>query len=170
MSAVSPATPSVKAPLLHGASAHAVEQLRAAAARAARGAQWLFRAADPADHLYVVLSGRLQAVAEDGRVLREVGAGAALGELGLLTGSARSAGVRAVRDSRLLEIDAEQFTRLVEQDGRFALSVARELRASSSRAAASSCPSRGRRSSRSSGAGAGDAGAVVQELARALGG
>ena len=41
------------------------------------------------------------------------------GELGLLTGARRSASVRAVRESRLLE--------LVEADGGFALSVARAL-------------------------------------------
>ena len=173
MSAVSPRDALGEAPLLRGASAHAVEQLRSSGRETRLAArEWLFRAADPADHLYVVLSGRLQAVAEDGRVLREVGAGAALGELGLLTGSARSAGVRAVRDSRLLEIDAEQFTRLVEQDGRFALSVARELARQLQQSGGFELPEP--RPSvftiLGAGAGAGDAGAVARELARALGG
>jgi NTE family protein len=117
-----------EAPLLRGASAQAVAQLRRTGRATRVAAQdWLFHAGDPADRLFVVLSGRLQVVADDGRLLREVGAGAALGELGLLTGSARSASVRALRDSRLLEIDAECFVQLVEGDGGFALSVAREL-------------------------------------------
>ena len=117
-----------EAPLLRGASPQAVAQLRRTARETRLAARdSLFRAGDPADRLFVVLSGRLQVLADDGRLLREVGAGAALGELGLLTGSARSASVVALRDSRLLEIDAEHFARLVEEDGGFALSVAREL-------------------------------------------
>ncbi len=117
-----------EAPLLRGASEQAVAQLRdAGVERWLAARDWLFRAGEPADRLFVVLSGRLQAIDVEGRVLRELGAGAALGELGLLTGSARSASVRAVRDCRLLEIDAERFGRLVEEDGGLALSIAREL-------------------------------------------
>ncbi len=117
-----------EAPLLRGASAHAVEQLRESGSERRLAAhEWLFRAGEPSDRLFVVLSGRLQAVDDEGRILRELGAGAALGELGLLTGSARSASVRAVRDCRLLEIDAERFGRLVEEDGGLAVSIAREL-------------------------------------------
>jgi NTE family protein len=170
MSAVSTRDALGDAPLLRGASARAVEQLRSSGReRRLAAREWLFRAADPADHLFVVLSGRLQAVAEDGRVLREVGAGAALGELGLLTGSARSAGVRAVRDSRLLEIDAEQFTRLVEEDGRFALSVARELARQLQQSGGFELPDPRPSVFTVLAAGTGDAGAVVRELARALG-
>ena len=116
------------APLLRGASAQAVEQLRdAGSERRVAARDWLFHEGEPSDKLFVVLSGRLQAVDSDGRVLRELGVGAALGELGLLTGSPRSASVRAVRDCRLLEIDAEHFARLVEEDGALAASIAREL-------------------------------------------
>ena len=89
--------------------------------------EWLFRAGDPADRLYIVLSGRLRVLSVDDRVLREVGAGATLGELGPLTGSPRSASVRAVRDSRLLEIDAERFIGLIETDAELAAGVSREL-------------------------------------------
>ena len=117
-----------ESPLLRGASAHAVEELRSGGRETLLAArEWLFRAGEPSDRLFLVLSGRLQALADDGHVLREVGPGAALGELGLLTGQPRSASVRALRDSRLLEIDAARFTHLVEADGGFALSVAREL-------------------------------------------
>jgi NTE family protein len=128
MSLAAPRDALGEAPLLRGASAQAVAQLRRTGREIRVAAQdWLFRAGDPADRLFVVLTGRLQVVADDGSLLREVGPGAALGELGLLTGSARSASVRALRDSRLLEIDAECFVQLVEGDGGFALSVAREL-------------------------------------------
>ncbi len=126
--AVSSADALGAAPLLRGASASAVEQLRdAGSERRVAARDWLFHAGEPSDKLFVVLTGRLQAVDADGRVLRELGVGAALGELGLLTGSPRSASVRAVRDCRLLEIDAEHFARLVEEDGGLAASIAREL-------------------------------------------
>jgi predicted acylesterase/phospholipase RssA/CRP-like cAMP-binding protein len=114
--------------LLHGASTAALAQLgESARTRLVPARTVLFRAGDPADRLFVVLSGRLRVDSEDGELLREVGAGAVLGELALLTGSRRSASVRAVRDSRVLEVDAEQFLALIESDAEVALGVAREL-------------------------------------------
>ena len=47
------------------------------------------------------------------RILRELGTGAALGELALLTGELRSATVQAVRDSVLLELDGDTFHELL---------------------------------------------------------
>ncbi len=61
------------------------------------------------------------------RVLREVGAGAAIGELALLTGSDRSASVQAVRDSELVALSAASFDELLAEDPAFAGAVAREL-------------------------------------------
>ena len=141
-----------EAPLLRGASPHAVEELSASAREVRLEArEWLFREGDAADQLFVVLSGRLQVVAaDDGRLLREVGPGAALGELGLLTGSERSASVRAVRDSRLLAIDAENFVRLLEIDGGSRSPLRASSPASCRRAAGWHCPRRGRPYSRSS--------------------
>jgi NTE family protein len=92
--------------------------------------EWLFRKGDPADACFVVASGRLQVVLEtDGeeRVVRVLGPGAALGELALLTGAPRSASVRALRDTRLVEIDAERFAARLEHDPAFAAALAREL-------------------------------------------
>ena len=115
-------------PLLRGASPEALAQLLESAREVRLAArEWLFHDGDVGDRLFVVLSGRLHVVGAEGRLLREVGAGAVLGELGVLTGAPRSASARAVRDSRLLELDAGSFTRLVAADGAFALSVAREL-------------------------------------------
>ena len=129
---------------------------------------WLFREGDAADRLFVVLSGRLQVVGGDGRVLREVGPGAGLGELGLLTGSERSASVRAVRDSRLLALDAESFVRLLELDGGFALSVSRELARQLQASGGLRCPRRGRPCSRSSRPVRASAADFAAELAIAL--
>src|SRR5687768_6814040 len=89
-----------------------------------------FAAGEPAERLFVVRSGRLEVVAEvDGeeRVVRVVGPGAVLGELALLTGSSRSALVRAVRDSELLALDAERWEALLGAHPALGLAVAREL-------------------------------------------
>ena len=158
------------APLLRGASEQAIAQLREAGRERTLAARdWLFREGEPADRLFVVLSGRLQAVDADGRVLREVGAGAALGELGLLTGSARSASVRAVRDSRLLELDAARFCRLVEEDAGLALSIARELARQLQASGGLDIPEARPSVFAVASTTAGTAAELVPELARALG-
>jgi predicted acylesterase/phospholipase RssA len=118
-------------PLLAGADAEALEALAADAyPRRVLAGEWLIREGDEADDLYVVLRGRLRAVAgADGRTLRVLGPGAAIGELALLTGSARSASVQAVRDSTLLQLGRGRFVELMERDSGFAAAVARELAA-----------------------------------------
>jgi NTE family protein len=120
-------------PLLAGADAEALEALAADAhPRRVLAGEWLIREGDDAEDLYVVLRGRLRAVAgieADGRTLRVLGPGAAIGELALLTGSVRSASVQAVRDSTLLQLGRGRFDELMERDPRFAAAVARELAA-----------------------------------------
>ncbi|MBA3430159.1 MAG: cyclic nucleotide-binding domain-containing protein, partial [Actinobacteria bacterium] len=63
--------------------------------------RWLFRRGDAGDSMYVVLSGRLEVVTEEPEVavIRVLGRGDAVGELALLTGSPRSASVKARRDT-----------------------------------------------------------------------
>jgi predicted acylesterase/phospholipase RssA len=118
-------------PLLAGADTEALEALAADAyPRRVLAGEWLIREGDEADDLYVVLRGRLRVVAgADGRTLRVLGPGAAIGELALLTGSARSASVQAVRDSTLLQLGRGRFVELMERDSGFAAAVARELAA-----------------------------------------
>lgn len=89
---------------------------------------WLFHRGDPADALYVVLSGRLEVVIEAPRkVLRVLGRGAALGELALLTGSTRSASIRARRDSELLRLSADRIDELIEGEPAFSSALTRSL-------------------------------------------
>jgi EmrB/QacA subfamily drug resistance transporter len=87
---------------------------------------WLFEAGEPAEAMYVVLSGRLEVVTQD-TVLRELGAGSILGELALLTGERRSASVRARRDSRLLRVSREDFVAALGTDPQAPMAVARAL-------------------------------------------
>jgi predicted acylesterase/phospholipase RssA len=80
--------------------------------------------------LFIVRSGRVEVVDEsapgDG-VRRVLGPGSALGEIGLLTGSPRSASVRARRDSVLLSVEAAVFDELVRRSPALALSMTRVL-------------------------------------------
>ena len=94
--------------------------VRSALVAAARPVQvqaggWLFRAGDVADSVFVVTSGRLEVVAGE-HVIRELGAGAVVGELSLLTEGTRSASVRARRDSTLQEIARPSFESAMASD------------------------------------------------------
>ena len=64
---------------------------------------YLFHAGEPSDSLYVVRSGRLQVLQND-VVLRELGRGEVIGELGFLIDAPRSASIRAMRDSTLVRL------------------------------------------------------------------
>jgi predicted acylesterase/phospholipase RssA/CRP-like cAMP-binding protein len=96
------------------------------------GGQWLFQQGDPADSLFLIARGRLQVWgAADGteapRLLGELGSGESVGEVGLLTGGTRSAGVRAIRDTVLLRLDRDAFHRLAASHGTLALSLAGQV-------------------------------------------
>ena len=128
MTAVSTRDALGEAPLLRGASAHAVDELRERGRTVRLAArEWLFRAGEPADRLFVVVSGRLQVLAGDdgrparGRERRRARRARAPDRRAALGLRARGAGLAAARDRR------GAFVRLVEADGGFALSVAREL-------------------------------------------
>ena len=78
----------------------------------------VFRHGDAPEALYVIRQGRV-AVEDidpetgDTRVLRTLGPGETFGEVGLLTGAARGATVRAQVETQLFEIDKSTFDRLL---------------------------------------------------------
>lgn len=86
--------------------------------RLVKSGEWLFRENDPGDSLYFLVRGRLQAWTgspgerENARLLGEVVPGDSVGEVGLLSGEPRSAGIRAIRDSLLIRIDRHAFQNL----------------------------------------------------------
>ena len=101
---------------------------------ALRAGAWLFREGDTGDALYVVLSGRLQVVAnaptraegdDSGReiVVRSLGFGDAVGELAVLCAAPRSASVRAVRDSTLMRVSQADVAELCHADPSFAVAL-----------------------------------------------
>lgn len=116
------------------------------------GGVWLFRQGDPGDSLYFLIRGRLQVlrladdadVAQSASLLGEVVAGESVGEVGLLTGHGRSAGVRAIRDSLLVRVDRAAFERMSGRNPalilKLAASVADRLRQNISSRSAGSRP------------------------------
>ena len=81
------------------------------------GGDWLFKQGAAADALYFLVRGRLQVWVEPEvrgsesapRLLGEITPGESVGEIGLLTGGVRTAGIRAIRDSQLLRLDRQAF-------------------------------------------------------------
>jgi predicted acylesterase/phospholipase RssA/CRP-like cAMP-binding protein len=76
-----------------------------------------------------VSSGLLDMVPDEGQasVIRTLGRGEILGELALLTGSPRSTGARARRDSQLVRLARDDFERLLHSHPGFAIALTRVL-------------------------------------------
>ena len=85
----------------------------------AAAGQVVIRQGDPGDGLYLVVSGRVRVSVTAGgaeRVLYDLGRGAVVGEMALLSDRPRAATVRAARDSDLLMLRVSSFTSLLERN------------------------------------------------------
>lgn len=112
------------------------------------GGDWLFHQGEPGDSLYFLVRGRLQVWLErppgggdaGPRLLGEVVPGESVGEVGLLTGEARSAGIRAIRDSQLIRLGRDAFESLAASHPglvmKLAANIAQLVQTSHKRAAA----------------------------------
>ncbi len=92
----------------------------------------LFSEGEPGERFYVVLSGELEVVkaaaTREERVLNRLGPGDYLGEVSLLEpGGVRTATVRAATDSSLLEMNRDDFDRLLQRRPSIAFHIARVL-------------------------------------------
>lgn len=91
----------------------------------------LFRRGDPGESLYFVVSGSLWAVGTDQDGLEvpiaELGTGEVVGEMGLLSGSPRSAGVVAARPATLVRLSSTTFEMLSQEHPRLMLGITRQL-------------------------------------------
>jgi CRP-like cAMP-binding protein len=91
----------------------------------------LFQQGDPSDAAHFVVSGRLLVVirSDDGAeaLVRELGRGEVVGELGLLDAAPRSATVRAIRETTLATFRTELFEELVHSNPAVMLHVARSV-------------------------------------------
>jgi len=83
------------------------------------GGETLFRAGNRGDSMYVVMAGRLRisTPGADGtdEAIREITRGESVGELALLTGKARSATVRAIRDTELVRLSRDAYEEALKQ-------------------------------------------------------
>lgn len=97
----------------------------------------LMREGGPGDALYAVVSGRLRVFAAqpDGSqaAVGEISAGEVVGEMALLSDEPRSATVKAVRDSHLLEIAREDFEHIGREEPTVTLEIAKLMVARLSR-------------------------------------
>jgi NTE family protein len=89
----------------------------------------LFEAGEASDAMYVLLSGCLGSYAPAGvdrrRFLGRIVAGETVGEMGLVSGRARSASVVALRDSELLRLSREAFDGVLRHHPSAMLAIAR---------------------------------------------
>jgi zinc transporter ZupT len=92
----------------------------------------LFRAGESGDALYIVASGKVEVVPGDlpgplspGAVIATLGEGSAFGEMALLSGGPRTATIRAIEDTALLQIRSEDFQKLIANDRQSADAVRR---------------------------------------------
>jgi predicted acylesterase/phospholipase RssA/CRP-like cAMP-binding protein len=89
----------------------------------------LVREGDPADAMYILLTGRVEVIVEragGADILVDIlRAGECLGDLALLLGQRRTATARAVRDCSAARIGAEDFAWLIEKAPGFTIRLAR---------------------------------------------
>ncbi|MFC0263618.1 patatin-like phospholipase family protein [Fontibacter flavus] len=84
---------------------------------------YLIHQGDKENLLYIVLTGRLRAIAEKGKetqILGDIGEGDPVGEFALFTNEPRMASVIAIRESFVLEFNQQDYTQLVSKNPLFA--------------------------------------------------
>lgn len=92
------------------------------------GGHLLFSKGDPAEHLYLVLHGRLEVFDPvTGAVEAEVGTGELSGERAMIVGGTRTGSVRAMRDTELLELSRDSFDNLVARHPHAMMHLARAM-------------------------------------------
>jgi len=85
----------------------------------------LFRAGDPGDALYIVAGGKVEVLGGVGGSIAQLGEGQAFGEMALVGGGVRTATVRAIEDTDLLEIGKADFDRMIASDRQLAEAIER---------------------------------------------
>lgn len=111
---VRPITPLDRIPLLRDLGSEELELVASAMRRHEVGeGEVVFRQGDAGESVFFLNRGLLE-VATDGGKLGSLSAGQCFGEISFLTGQPRTATVRAIDASELLELSADGFRRLVQ--------------------------------------------------------
>jgi NTE family protein len=90
------------------------------------GGQYLFRAGEVAEALYLLRGGSLGVFDGPTKLIRQVSADDCVGEISLLSGESLRYNVRALRDCELLRLDRHHFELLIEHHPRAMLGLARQ--------------------------------------------
>ncbi|WP_102224829.1 Crp/Fnr family transcriptional regulator [Acidimangrovimonas sediminis] len=118
-------------PLFSGATPGALKLLAFTSERLSLGVgEALFHHGDSGEAAYVILTGRLEILAErTGKDVRlvELGPNSLVGEISILCGVARTATVRAVTPSEVLRIGKDPFLKLLHDSPEMAEQVIRVL-------------------------------------------
>jgi predicted acylesterase/phospholipase RssA/CRP-like cAMP-binding protein len=93
--------------------------------------QPLFRQGEAGDSLYIVVSGRLQAVIEQGetheQIIGEITQGESVGEMALFTRQNRTATVYALRDCDLVKLSQSAFEQIIKRNPRVMMEITQNL-------------------------------------------
>jgi NTE family protein len=90
------------------------------------GGQYLYREGESPDYFYMVAGGRLRVTGNEA-LIGHIGFGEPVGEAGTITGEARSATVRAVRDSVVLRLPRADFLDFLNHHAPAAVALTRRL-------------------------------------------
>ncbi|KAF2725082.1 patatin-domain-containing protein [Polychaeton citri CBS 116435] len=95
--------------------------------------QVIYHQKDESDAIYLVLNGRLRAIQEDGdgkmKVIGEYGQGDSVGELEVLTESARPGSLHAIRDTELAKFPKTLFNSLAQEHPGITIKVSKIIAA-----------------------------------------
>jgi response regulator RpfG family c-di-GMP phosphodiesterase len=92
--------------------------------------EMLFEEGDRGDSFFVIATGEMSVLKGNGisqRELARVGPGDAFGEMALISNDPRTASLKAITETKLLRLDVEGFTILMDQDEHFAQRILRML-------------------------------------------
>ena len=90
----------------------------------------IVRQGDPGECMYVIQSGRVEVIHEEGGKevrLAELGEGDFFGEMALFEKSVRSATVRPVGEVRVLTVDKKMFLRKIHEDPSLAFRIMQKM-------------------------------------------
>lgn len=92
--------------------------------------QTVFKEGDPGDAMFIILEGTVEISLghdDDRHVLALLGPGDFFGEMAIITGASRSATAKILRDTRLLPIGREEFSKTISQSPELALYIIQSL-------------------------------------------
>ncbi len=75
----------------------------------------IIKKGDPPSNLYILLSGRVAVVAEDGGRVAEMGAGEIFGEMSLLSGESASSSIHTISDTQVAKLSAKNFKHVLKK-------------------------------------------------------